>query len=251
MRASIAASEPRSRSTAAWFRWYSVATAWMFAALTACQLAAAAPSVGLGHGYLRHATIANLIINAMFTGAYTGTLLFYLRLPHKTPSRTYTLGVALYTAGYLLFAAHFGCRLHRPATVAARLLVGPATVAGLFALGSGLFLAGSVLLVWATAPSGSQPPWRSDAAPLFCGSALFLLGSALFVSEALGAFGPSRHLGAWGLAAFLPGRVLFLQAEYSAGETARSSLPSEGNDDVQLELLDHADHARSTAVRTP
>ena len=213
-------------------------TSWLFVAMTALQLSSA---LLLESGVWRHPFVnvaTNLACNALFVACYVGNLAAYCT-SHRPPSRAYCAGTALYTCGYFSFAAHFGLRLLRA----------PGVVHFCNAAGSSLFLVGSVLLVSATAlhPAssyerlGERGGGGQRSAPLFAGSSCFLLGSIALTSDALLVVKPFGHLAVWGLAAFLPGRVLFLLAAYRS--------EAGGDDSERLPLSPDKSPDRTVLVR--
>ena len=188
------------------FDQFTVATSWLFVVLNGIALGlAVAPPFGDGHrSHLVYAA-ANLYINLSFTAFYCAYLASFALQGAPAPSATYTSALVMYTVGCACFVAHFGVKCG---------LVRDDGRHWHFLAGSLFFLVGSVQMVWATSGSGrcrARSAAHARGRSLFWGSVLFLVGSALFLLDwRCDCPGASHYLGEWGLAVFLPGRLLFV-----------------------------------------
>jgi len=148
----------------------------------------------------------NIVFNLVYSCLYASFLYFYVWMTQR-PRWTYVAGVALYLLGYATFVAVYWPGL--PSEV----------VSALYISGSGLFLAGSISLTFATCPVwtdlGLSPQLKSPLAALFWGSLSFLIGSVLFELDSLG-FGNSRVSTNLGLVIFFAGRVFFIRGSQTS-----------------------------------
>eukprot|EP00401_Gymnodinium_catenatum_P078398 CAMPEP_0117576574 /NCGR_PEP_ID=MMETSP0784-20121206/62884_1 /TAXON_ID=39447 /ORGANISM="" /LENGTH=317 /DNA_ID=CAMNT_0005375863 /DNA_START=101 /DNA_END=1051 /DNA_ORIENTATION=- len=156
-----------------WMSRYTLLCCWVFLLQTGIQaILAIAPPPGMESIY------ANLVFNLVYTVTYVSFLVAYWFMYHK-PAVAYMAGVALYTAGYMIFALYFSVLIGRDADSTS-----PDPTPSLYLAGSLAFLSGSISLVAATLPVGGAKfsPIAADAS-LFWGSTSFLLGSIAFTVD--------------------------------------------------------------------
>lgn len=175
-----------------WMDRYGMVCAWLFLFMTSIQLASIASQWdGLSNRSINQA------FNVVYAVCYTSFLVAY-SISSTAKNWLYTLGVALYTIGYFVFAA-----IHS----------GTDGQASLYHAGSWLFLIGSLLLMCSSAPSGggrwyAYSPFRIQST-IWWGSTLFLLGSITFACDAIGLGDPVVNA-VLGLCLFTAGRCLFV-----------------------------------------
>jgi len=188
-----------------WMDRYGMVCAWLFLFMTFIQLSSiASQATKLTHPafiQLWHSNRSiNQAFNVVYAVCYTSFLVAY-SISSTAKNWLYTLGVALYTIGYFVFAA-----IHS----------GTDGQASLYHAGSWLFLIGSLLLMCSSAPSGGgrwytprgHSPFRIQST-IWWGSTLFLLGSIAFACDAIGLGDPVLNA-VLGLCLFTAGRCLFV-----------------------------------------
>ena len=172
--------------------------AWLFLLQSCVQLASAAFQWPFN-------SAVNVAANLVFVTLYAVFLAAFAAM-HSPPAPGYIVGVVLYFAGYLCFAAlHSGVFTSSAAAV-------------FYHTGAWLFLIGSGLVMRATVPRESGftirswrfSPKRASAAQWW-GAALFAAGSAVFVLDAAGTTGNARFNVVAGLVLFVAGRVFFVR----------------------------------------
>ena len=165
---------------------------WLFFVQTTIQL------VSFADEWSSNADI-NLAFNVDYSILYILFLLAYTRLRRAGPSWSYIGGVTLYFLGYIFFALLYTTEGD--------------DAAAFYKGGSWLFLAGSILLMYATAPRSTIQEYNpfAKSTALFYGSTCFLLGSLCFTMDSETSGFGARVNGLAGYGLFTLGRIFFLR----------------------------------------
>lgn len=176
-----------------WMDRYAMFCAWLFLLQTCMQLISVTIKL---ESSMSEPT--NLFFNLTYATCYTSFLVAF-GSSSAPKELLYTLGVALYTVGYFVFAAIYYGTLGNDT---------------LYHIGAWLFLVGSISLMLASAPKGrgcqhAYLPHRIQSS-IWWGSLMFLLGSAVLAYDALKLGEPWAN-GVLGLSFFTVGRCFFVR----------------------------------------